>query len=63
MVLNLKPLGNLRDPRTPLWRHTFQGEQELMLPGLQSGSTSVLLTEMQKPADLVPQFGQRFVLS
>jgi hypothetical protein len=57
VVLNLKALGNLCNPGTPLGRQTFQGQQELMLPGLQSGSAGVLLAEMQEPADLVAQFG------
>ena len=55
MVLNLHPLGQLRDPGPGTLRKALQSQHELVLLRLESCIPGGLLTEIQKATDLVAQ--------
>lgn len=62
VMSNLKPLGQISDPRTRLWGHPFQGKHKLVLVRFDTRLARRLLTEVQETADLIAQFRQGFVL-
>lgn len=59
VVLNLQPFCQLANPWSYAGRQPFQRQHQLMLAGFKPSVARGLLAEMQKRANLVPQFGQR----
>ncbi len=54
MMLDLQALSNFGNSRTPAGWQSFQRQHELVLPGFQSNPACILLTKMQKAANLMP---------
>ena len=59
-MLNLQPLGNLRDLGPDIRRQPLQRKKQLMLSRLQACITSRSFAKPQEPANLVPELSQRF---
>lgn len=58
----LQPFRQYTNPRAPMLGKSFDGQQELMLAGFHVCLACHLLTEAQEFADLVAQFGERFII-
>lgn len=55
---DLQPVCNFPDGRLPALRQPLDGEQKLVLVGLQSVFPRGFFAESQEPADLMPEFGK-----
>lgn len=62
VMLNLHAVRQFADARANSARHALDGEHQLILATFQPGGLHGLFAEMQVPANLVPELGQRLVV-
>jgi len=62
VMLDLQPLGQFRNLGTNLRWQTLDGEKKLVLTWFQSRVARCSFAKPQKPANLVPEFGQRLIV-
>ncbi len=62
VVLNLHAVGQFPNARTYSLGYAFDGQHKLILPALQTGCVYGGFTEMQVPANLIPEFRQSLIV-
>jgi len=62
LMLKKQPLGERSDGAGLAYGHRFDSQHRLVLPGLNPFFKRDALAEVEEAADLVPKFGQFFVI-
>ena len=63
VMADVQTLGQCADRRRCVWRQPLQREQQLVLLRIEPARAGRFLTEGEKPADLVAEFGERAIVS